>query len=396
MSRRLVLLDWSLIDLSGHAYEYDRNVLDAFGKAGWETSVYAHRDCMVSTIAGRPVRRWFSHTPTDRIARFRWLRPFAKLFVHWRRSGGELRAAIAETDGENTLFFVQHAEAYHLPGLIRAFRGAKGRLMLMLRATSLAGTAAGQRATFRTMLYRLFLPRLAATLGRRLLLVTDSARLRAEYSGLVDHPIDVVPIPNPPRVPPARRTRTAPLRLLMAGRMSFEKGIQYVPGIVALARARGLPVVFYVHVFHHPSEAGVYDALRARIEALEGDDVVIVREPLSTEAYWEQTGAADVSLLLYDAGRYRNQTSNLVLDAISCGAFPVVSEGTWLSDVVTAAGFGAAVPMADDEAVAAQVVDILSRPLPEEIPEGVNRLMAFHSAPSFHAEVERLLAGRAG
>jgi glycosyltransferase involved in cell wall biosynthesis len=391
MSRRFVLLDWSLVDLSGHAYEYDGNVLDAFDKAGWETEIYVHRDCSVRAVAGCAVRPRFSHTPTDRITRWRVLRPVAKLLVHWWRSGGEARTAVAETDGEETLFFVQHAEAYHLPALIRAFRGARGRLMLMLRATSLAGAGAKQKKTFRTLLYRLFLPRLAAALGARLILVTDSSRLTAEYAPLAKAPVRTLPIPNPERTPPAARPRTPPLRVLMAGRMSFEKGIQYLPGIVALARARGLPVGFTIHVYHHPSEAGVYDALRARLEALEGGDVTLVREPLSTDAYWEQTSAADVSLLLYDVGRYRNQTSNLVLDAMACGTFPLVSEGTWLSDVVTAAGFGAAVPMADEAAVAAAAVEILSRTIPGEIPPSVGRLMSYHRARSFRREVERLL-----
>lgn len=392
MSSRLVLLDWSLIDRSGHAYEYDSNVMRAFATAGWEPSIYVHRRCTLPKVGDWRARPWFSIAPTETIARHRALRPLAKLWAHWIRSARELKSAIAEADGEDTLFFIQHAEAYHLPAIARAFRGSRGRLMLMLRATSLTGAGEKQRRSFRTLLYRLFLPVLAATLGKRLLLVTDSTRLQAEYAALVRHEISVVPIPNPVRKSPATQARGDAVHVLMAGRMSLEKGIQHVPLIIERARELRLPVVFHVHIYRHASEAEAYDGLRAQLEALEGRDVVLVREPLSTDAYWSQTAEADVSLLLYDVGRYRNQTSNLVLDAIACGTYPIVSEATWLADIVRSAEYGAAVALDDEHGTAARVTDILAMPLPERVPEAVERLLSYHTAGSFYAEVMQLLS----
>lgn len=392
MPSRLVLLDWSLIDRSGHAFEYDSNVMRAFAAQEWQASIYAHRDCRLEKIGDWIVRRWFSIAPTETVTRCRALRPLAKLWAHWRCSSQELRAAVAEADGADTLFFIQHAEAYHLPAIACAFRASHGRLMLMLRATSLTGTGERQRGSFRTLLYRIFLPAVSAALGDRLLLITDSTRLQAEFAQLVRHRISVVPIPNPVRAVPSTRPHKEAIHVLVAGRMSFEKGIQYVPALIKKIRELRRPIVFHVHIYHHTSEASVYDGLRTELEALEGNDVMLVRSPLSTETYWAQTAAADVSLLLYDTGRYRNQTSNLVLDALACGTYPIVSDGTWLADTVRTAEYGTAVAMENKADIVSKVAECLSKPLPEKVPEALGRLLSYHTARSFQVEVLKLLS----
>ena len=396
MPPRFVLLDWSLLGLVGHAYEYDKNVLHAFQMNGFETWVYGNRAGTVADVAGTEVRKWFSHAPSDKVVGWRVLRPFAKMWVHATRSAAELRQALRETDGPDTIYFIQHAESYHLPGLLRGFRGLHGRLVLMLRGTSLKVRDGVSRPTFRTKLYRLFMPPLVRALGSRLLLVTDSDNLRDEYARLINHHIVTVPLPNPLVPPPVARHRGDRLRLLASGRVSKEKGTHYLPALIHAVRQRQLPVLFQVHAYAGADASIAERHLLAELETFAGHDVELVRAPLSTDDYWAQTRAADISLLLYDVSRYRNQTSNLVLDALASGTFPIVSEGTWLSEIVALAGFGAAVDVTDPAMLPGRIADILAHPLPQAADGKVTQLLQYHTAESFYRVVLSALHASVG
>lgn len=383
MARRLVLLDFGLIDRSGHACEYDGNVTEAFLGRGWECVVYAHRACRLPTVGRVQVRPWFPYAPTDPIVGFKPLRPIAKSLFHVARTGAELERAVAAADGPETVFFVPHAEQYQIPPLYHALRKRQGTLVLMLRATSLRLTSGGPRPTFRTWLYRLFLPRLAR-LGARLVLVTDSEHLRREYAGITAHPVHVLPIPNPPTVRKARRRDPGPLKIVSVGRASFEKGIQFLPGIMREVRRAGVASVFSIHVYSHASEdPTAYEPVRAaiRAEMAEGDH--LIEAPLASAQYRRELELADVALLLFEPNRYRHQTSGVLIDVLAAGGFPVVSEGTWLADMVREAGHGAVVPIDGSTDVAEAVAAILKAGPPDTISPGVARLLAFHSRDSF-------------
>ena len=384
MRRRLVLLDWSLTGRVGHSYEYDRNVIEAFQTKDWLIAVYGHCACSISDVAGVSIKKWFSHEPSDPIVGYRVLRPVAKIWAHVTRSARELERAIAQTDAVETVYFIQHAESYHLPALLLGFRKARGTLVLMLRGTSMTIRGGRSRETFRTRLYRLFFPSLIRALRYRLLLISDSENLRREYESIISQKIIIVPLPNPVMVPAFPRRHSLPNIVMVAGRISPEKGVQYVPALIRQSRALRLPVRFVIHAYTSTGASAQDLEILAELESLEGSDVRLVRTPLSTSEYWDQTRLADVSLLLYDVGRYRNQTSNLVLDALACGTFPIVSAGTWLSEMVETAAYGSVVKMNNRKQIVSDVIDILSKPLPDAVPDKIEALLGFHSANSFY------------
>src|SRR6266542_3293616 len=161
LSRRLVILDFTRIDrLGGHSYEYDRNVVTAFLEKGWKCVVYTHRACLLKFVGAAEIRPVFSYGATDSIVRIKLLRPFVKFFVHATRTAEEIRDVVLAEDTPDTVFFAQHVEQFHVWALYRGLpKPLLGKLVIMLRITSLRTVGGNARPTWRTPLYRLALHR---------------------------------------------------------------------------------------------------------------------------------------------------------------------------------------------------------------------------------------------
>jgi len=387
MSKRLVILDFELFEKAGHGFEYDSNVCRAFVSQGWEAIIYANRRCRLPDAGGIPIKPWFSYSVTEPITRWKALRPLAKILIHLWRTRQELIGLAAAEDSSETVFFAQHVEAYQLLPLYFAFRNIKGRLVIMLRCSSCRFNKGRAVHTFRTILYRHFLS-LLARMAKQLTLVTDSELLQREFAALTPLPCHVLPIPNPSAsMVPNPRHMDGPLRLVMVGRASLDKGIQYAPGILREARARGIPCRFTIHWYVRLVDDNPHlDSLREEIETLMGEGDEMVRQSLSKEAYHNSLQEADVALLLYDPDRYGHQTSGILIDAIAAGCFPVVCEHTWLAQAVQQLKFGAAVPWHPEDQIPSSVVDLLEQGLPEEAPGELSSFVEYHSQEKFYRE----------
>jgi len=388
---RLVILDFTAIDqLGGHSYEYDRNVVTAFLARGWECVVYAHHACRLKFVGGAEIRPLFTYVTTDTIVRAKLLRPFVKLFVHATRTAKEIRYAILAEDTPDTVFFAQTVEPYHVWALYRALsKPLCGKLVIMLRATSLRTVGGNPRPTFRTALYWFGLRRIRR-LGAKVVLVADSELLQEEYQPLTAVPIHLVPHPNPVPLETTKRAHNASLCITAVGRLAVDKGSQYLPQIMAIVHRKSFSARFAIHIHtDSPNASQVYGPLQASIRANARTEDVLFETPLGTEDYWRQLEAADVVLLLYDPSRYHNQISGVLMDALAAGCFPIVSDDTWLARVVRSVGFGAVVRL--DSNLSESVAAILKAGIPNAIPEKVRSFVQFHTRDNFLAVLTSIL-----
>jgi len=384
-------LDFTSVDaLGGHSNEYDRNVTTEFLARGWECVVYAPRACQLKLVGAAEVRPVFSYGATDGIVRAKLLRPFVKFFVHTTRTAKEIRDVVLAEDAPDTAFFAQHVEPYQVWALYRALsKPLLGKLVIMLRVTSLRTVKGRTRQTFRTALYWLALHRLRR-LGTKVVLVTDSELLQKEYQALTTIRVSLVPHPNPVQLVPIRRGHNASLCITAVGRLAIEKGSQYLPQIMATVHRRSIPARFAIHLHaDSPETSQLYAPLQASIRANAGTEDVLIETPLPSEEYWRQLEAADVVLLLYDPSRYRNQISGVLMDALAAGCFPVVSDDTWMAQVVRNTGFGAIVRLDSD--LGESVVAILKSGVPRSIPKKVRDFVQFHTRENFFAVLTSLL-----
>lgn len=389
MSKKFIFLDPSLVHRIGHAYEYDLNIAKEFILEGWEVIFFSNKKSTLSSMAGSPVFKHFSYTPTDKILNLKILRPLIKIFAHWRVTGNELQRALDRMDNFNSIFFIQHVECYMLPGIFQAFFNSKGKLVLMLRIT--AENSNGQ-LTLKSVLYKVFLYLLSNYLKEKLILVTDSQRLLSEFKKLTKHEIYLLPIPNIPKVIGYREQQKSKLTVLLAGRMSFEKGIQYIPELVEAARALNLPLNFIIHLYAPPNENEVYSSIKSKMESLEAEDLILTKLPLSSNKYWDQIKSADIMLLLYDGYRYRNQTSGLFLDALSFGLYPIVSADTWLADMVSSSCFGTVIPKNNRVQSTLSALKELTITRNTLMPPEALELLEWHNSKTFYSTLKNLIS----
>jgi len=342
-------------------------------------------------VGGAEIRPLFSYVTTDSIVRAKLLRPFVKIFVHATRTAKEIRGVVLAEDTPDTVFFAQQVEPYQLWALYRALsKPLLGKLVIMLRITSLRTVRGSTRRTWRTPLYWLALHRLRR-FDAKIVLVTDSELLQKEYQALSAIRINVVPHPNPAPLVTTRRGLNASLCITAVGRLAKEKGSQYLPEIMATVHRKALPARFAIHMHTHSSESSqFYEPLQASIRANARSEDVLIETPLCTEEYWRQLEAAEVVLLLYDPSHYRNQISGVLMDTLAAGCFPIVSDDTWLARVVRDTGFGAIVRL--DSNLGESVAAILKTGFPKSIPEKVRAFVRFHTRENFFAVLTSILA----
>ncbi len=391
MNNRLVLLEFSWVDsLCGHSYEYDRNVVTAFLARGWECVIYAHRACRLKLLGGAEIKPIFSYGATDSLVRCKLLRPFVKFYAHTTRTVKEVRDVVLAEDAPHTVFFVQYAEQFQIWALYLAIsKPLLGRLVIMLRVTSLQEVNGVARATWRTPLYRIALLCLCR-LGSRVELVTDSDFLQKEYQALTSAQINLVPHPNPGPLITNKVRRHSSLCITAVGRLATQKGSHYLPQIMAAVHGKGLSAHFVIHATMDSLETSqLYKPLLDSIRGNARNTDMLIEKPLCTEEYWRQLGAADVVLLLYDPSRYRNQISGVFMDALAAGCYPIVSDGTWMAHIVRTTGFGAVTRL--DGNINDSVIGILEADIPNNIPQKVREFLNFHTRDNFFSVITSIL-----
>jgi len=332
----------------------------------------------------------FSYGATDSIVRAKLLRPFVKLVVHATRIAKEIRDVVSAEDTPDTVFFAQHVEQFQLWALYCALsKPLLGRLVIMLRVTSLRTVRGSTRPTWRTPLYRFALHRLRRS-GAKVALITDSELLQKEYQALTAIRISMVPHPNPVQLVTTRRGHNASPCITAVGRLAIEKGSQYLPQIMATVHHKSIPARFAIHLHaDSPETSQLYGPLQASIRANAGTEDVLIETPLPTEEYWRQLEGADAVLLLYDPSRYRNQISGVLMDALAAGCFPIVSDDTWMAHVVRDIEFGAIVRL--DSNLGESIAAILRAGIPRSIPEKAKDFVRFHTRENFFAVLTSIL-----
>jgi glycosyltransferase involved in cell wall biosynthesis len=380
----LIILDASLKDKSGHAYEYLANIVNIFLEKKWGISIYVNLDCQISSLKGILLQPTFKFSPTDQITRFKIIRPFLKILNNIIYNGNSMRRILYRFKNDDDIIFIQHIESYQLFGIFFGLKGFNGKLILMLRSR----LSQYLYLDFRSILYHVGIKLLSCRLKSNLYLITDSEKLKIEYKKIITNNIEVFPIPLPEFnfQNSHKSISNKTLNIIYSGRPSIEKGINLIPDIIKLSRINNIKAIYHIHFYHNDVNSDKLKYILAEIYSLRGHDVIIYDKPLSSEEYWAQLINMDIILLLYDRIRYQQQTSGLLLDSLAAGVFPISTAGTWMESIIIETDFGFIVDSKNDINIASQVIQAIKNG-PKTQTKASKSFIYWHTSLNFYKKM---------
>jgi glycosyltransferase involved in cell wall biosynthesis len=230
-------------------------------------------------------------------------------------------------------------------------------------------------------------------LGSRILLCTDSERLRAEYRSLYDVPITVLPVPHCNEPVAELQLGKDSFSIVFAGEARSDKGFHLLAPAIreVLAKASTPNVVFDIQAY------GAQGAERevARIDLPAHDAVRVRPEPLSEAEYESLIEDADLVLIPYLRGPYQAQTSGVYCEAAALGIPVVVPSGTWMADHIAETGGGVLFQPGDALSLANSCLDAIDNydRLRQMATQAAPAWRAFHNPRNFIASLDALLEG---
>ena len=368
---RFILIDHSLVDYSGHHYQYAEAVLAAAAETGYQPVLVANRRFQAGAPADWPIVRAYQYGV--------WLHQGA---AEWQirvwRTLGALRHRVRSrtgaepcdsSSGEPALrgrsLVRKHFESIRQRRFLRDTRSVLEQLEVVDDDLIFVPTLSRQdceaierlcrthRLASRPVWHLLFRrppehgraiapstatspPRGPAFAGRagRCHYWTDSAELTAQYRAATGQRFETLPIPHA-RHASVRKPSSNRFRILYLGGARLEKGFHRLPQLVrALTDDRDRQRCFEFYFQAHkdaPCEERELTAARAELERLAPRGVTLFTDPLSPAAYGELLAMGDAVVLPYDARSYAARSSGVFAEALAAGIPIVAPEGTWMS-----------------------------------------------------------------
>ncbi|MBD2363483.1 glycosyltransferase [Anabaena minutissima FACHB-250] len=170
---------------------------------------------------------------------------------------------------------------------------------------------------------------------------TDTDELTKQHNAL--SPIRFITAPIPFRHENIKEISSPshisePINIVYLGDARPEKGYQYLPQLVdALWFSHIQPgkVKFTIQSnFNLPGgEPGMQEA-RLRLEQYPSNKVRLLKEPLSTEDYYEVLASADILVIPYLPESYTVRSSGVLVESLTAGKPVVVPAGSWMAKQV--------------------------------------------------------------
>jgi len=228
-------------------------------------------------------------------------------------------------------------------------------------------------------------------LASRIVLCTDSERLRTEYQSLHDVPIAVLPVPHCSEPQFGRRRDNGALSIVFAGEARSDKGFHLLPSAIheILNGSPKPDIVFNIQAY---APDGNQQPLPWPYPADE-EAVRFIPEPLHEKEYEAFLAGADLMLIPYLENPYKTQTSGVYCEAAAFGIPVVVPAGTWMADQVEKSGAGVLFTPGDASSLAEACLEALRNypSLREAATQAASSWRSFHNARNFVACLEMLL-----
>ncbi|MFO0905587.1 MAG: hypothetical protein U0939_21430 [Pirellulales bacterium] len=383
---RFYLIDNSLKSEGGHHFDYDRNVLIAAERQGWEPILASHRRFRMRHRLPPQwkVRYLFPHSTYSRYSYMygsaaapllldapeadgpakSWIGRLTRRWRRWR-AAAECRTFASACRRLFDEFPAQRGDIVFFPtmsdldlaGLAEFLRHAPATLdpdwhFQFHRSYPVSERSGGAARGLELM--RQFLQQLSpAWEGRRLYGHATTVQLAQRFQALQGWPVDQLNHAVDVEVLSRRRRRESPetksqrpLRVLLAGGSRPEKGSSQLARLVDLYQSQSTtqrPVQVWVQA-KRPQRLGIPRLHVATLEELRGDAlptsprVIALPHPLGVEDYMALFEKVDAGLCLHDPREYQERCSGVLVELLAAGLPVLVPDACWLAEETATAG----------------------------------------------------------
>jgi hypothetical protein len=364
---RFVLIDHSLVDFSGHHFEYAQAVLNAAAQANYAPVLAANRAFNVSAQGSWEIHPAYKYGVWFHQGAPRWqvrLRTAVSSLARAGHSAGNRPAGLASPRSGTRSFFGA-MQSWHDAMRVRRFVGdtqaelarigLQSEDVVFLPTLSCAEFCALSRARRAWQLpftgrwhfvFRRELPDEAEAMIRTIKdafapfaqnpsesgwhFWTDSEELAEHYQSATGCSFGVLPIPHAEL--PAQAPPNGPFRILCLGDARQEKGFHHLPAIarkLTSEEPRRYEFCIQSNLVIPGGEPEVVAARRALAEMSELG-VRLIDGPLDSAAYRALLASGDLSLLPYDGHAYSLRSSGVFAESLAAGLTTIVPANTWM------------------------------------------------------------------
>jgi len=329
--RTLWLADHLLVDACGHHLSHAGYLADAAKRAGLAVRILCARGCQVRVAGDFPMdgifRRDLRNRPPRLLSRSRLALNILETFSR-RRFQSDLFSGIRRAEvGRNDIIFAQMLAPRNLIGWLQWLQSLPhGREPILFLHLGYAPERFGADPE---------LPRLLSELQsadklERARFVTDSPLLQGRYETILHERVALLPVVVSRHAKESSKAPANPPCFAFLGNARADKGFpQLLAAIDSLCDSAVPPQARFALQSSDPDPRSA--AALTDFRSLSAECVSLVDHPLSDDAYLQLLREADVLLLPYRAGTYKERTSGVFCEALSAGKPVIVSQGSSMS-----------------------------------------------------------------
>ncbi|WP_324282705.1 glycosyltransferase [Cyanobacterium aponinum UTEX 3222] len=168
---------------------------------------------------------------------------------------------------------------------------------------------------------------------------TDTEELVNRYNSLSPVKLKLIPVPfrqEKLKENIVKKDDNYPIHIVFLGDARKEKGYLYLPEIVEnlwqdYLSNNKLKITIQSNFNNQDREIVTS---RLILETYPEDKVKIIKNPLTTSAYYQLLNSADLLIIPYDNYSYRYRTSGVLTESLAAGKPVIVPKDTWLSEQI--------------------------------------------------------------
>jgi len=353
-SKKLLIVEQSLKQLSGHYYEYARSLSDVAAQRGVPVTILGHRSidpALANALSVRPIfRRTFYDGPSGVLANH-LIDPLYSNWVYYQ----DLCRGTSGLGDEETIVFastVDHRQMLAFALWLARFRSEKSPMVVLHFFNSYRRLDKKRPWGANVIWARLAFRSLEALAPRyRIRLATPSARLGKEYSRLTHLRVEIFPFPlaghfcfqESQQKSQMEMMLQRPFRMVALGSAREEKGWPVLVEAILqlnddLEIRDQVQFILQSNFYPEPDEATLQAYRRLRERRL--SNVYLIDRSLPTDEYYRLLMDSSCVILPYRRSSYYSRTSGILVEAIAAGKPVITTIDTWLADELKAHGAG--------------------------------------------------------